>query len=83
MGVKFIGITESGTGAAMPRVSTLQITEDGLCVLGNLPHGYTFAPTTARDRDKLCNWLQSQNYMEVRSDGLKAALIDITRSTKL
>lgn len=59
----FIGITDSGMGAdSPPRVSTLQITDAGLCVLGNLPHGYTFRPTTSGQRDKLCNYLQSLDF---------------------
>lgn len=59
----FIGITETGTRAENPaRVSTLHITADGLTVLGNLPHGYTFKPTDALQRDKLCNYLQSLEF---------------------
>ena len=48
-----------------PRVSTLAIFNRKpaeLYVMGNLPHGYTFKPTTAKDRDRLCNWLESLQY---------------------
>lgn len=61
----YLSITHTGTGAASPpRVSTLQTTDRGLCVLGNLPHGYTFKPTNAKERDRLCSYLQSLEYTE-------------------
>lgn len=60
----FISITENGSGAELPRLSTLQITKAGLCVLGNLPHGYTFKPSNARERDRLCSYLQSLTFTE-------------------
>lgn len=60
--MNYISVIESGTGDDSPRVSTLEVTDKGLCVLGNLPHGYTFKPLTAADRGALCNYLQSLNF---------------------
>ena len=39
------------------RGSSLQVTANGLIVLGNLPHGYTFKPRDARNRDALIAYL--------------------------
>ncbi len=44
------------------RVSNLQTGDGALVVLGNLPHGYGFAPKTAKDRDALVEWLQRLKY---------------------
>lgn len=68
---KFIDITqvtvrhawEAHDGSAqlaapeLPRSSTLQYDNNGLVVLGNLPHGYKFAPKTIHDTYKLMSWL--------------------------
>lgn len=72
MAIKNIGIVETGTGDNSPRVSTLALYGSApgeIFVLGNLPHGYTFRPTTARDRDALCNWLQSLTYTDGNDNG--------------
>ena len=59
----YLSITYSGEGGEIPaRVSTLQTGNDGLTVLGNLPHGYTFKPTNETERDRLVSYLQSINY---------------------
>jgi len=55
--MKFISIVSTGKDK---RVSTLQVTKTGLCVLGNLPHGYEFKMKTAKDKAKLQTWLRSQ-----------------------
>ena len=63
---RFINIVNSPTGLGVdrPRVSTLLISKDQgtLQVLANLPHGYSFKPTTANDRDKLTAWLAGLEY---------------------
>ena len=80
---KFIGIIETGTGADCPRVSTLEITDAGLCVLGNLPHGYTFKPTNRAQRDALVTYLENLHFNAdgepVKPSELSATLSSIAR----
>lgn len=53
--MKDISIESKETG----RRSTLLIGGNKLFVLGNLPHGYTFEPTTIKDAEKLIDYLQA------------------------
>lgn len=52
--LQFIGLRDT-TG----RVSSLQVEDGGLCVIGILPHGLTFRPRTERDRLALIAWLEN------------------------
>ena len=60
--MNFISITEANDDE--PRVSTLAIyrAPQSIKVVGILPHGYHFNPTTSQDRDNLVDYLQSLEY---------------------
>ena len=61
----FIDIVDAKpTDPEYTRGSTLQVTPDGLQVLGNLPHGYTFKPKTARDAAKLADVVTGGDWRE-------------------
>lgn len=88
MTIEYIDLIDTGPKAEFPpytRKSALEITDAGLCVIGNLPHGYVFNPATARDRDNLVNFLQGIEYTETETRvnkkmvSLSDALVDIAR----
>ena len=58
--MNFIDIIQTDTEE--PRVSTLAAYGESLKVVGVLPHGYNFRPTTAKDRDNLVHWLNKLEY---------------------
>lgn len=61
--MKFISITRIDRGNFS--TSTLTITDrqpDALGVLGVLPHGGYFKPSSNADRDALVEWLQSRDF---------------------
>lgn len=53
--LKFIDIVSTDPQETA-RKSSLQLTPNGLTVLGNLPHAYTFRPATAADAKLLSDW---------------------------
>lgn len=63
MATEYISLIE--TGSREPRTSSLAIFEPNalnICVIGILPHGYTFRPKTTADRDALVSYLQNMEF---------------------
>jgi hypothetical protein len=54
---EFIDIKSTGEDE---RVSCFEVTDHGLRVVGNLPHGYEFRMKTLKDGEKLAAWLNEQ-----------------------
>ena len=83
--LEFVSIIETG-GGDDSRVSSLAICDadpvGSLRVVGNLPHGYTWQPATARDRASLVTFLQGIEYPDpdTDTDKLAAELVAITRA---
>mgnify|MGYP000224026021 CR=1 FL=1 len=62
---QFISLTEMHRGKCSRTSSMIlggELSPDAITVIGNLPHGYDFQPTTAKDRDKLVEFLTKLEY---------------------
>lgn len=60
MSLNFIDIVQTGTDEEHPRGSSLLETDEGLQVVGNLPHNYTFKMKSPRAASKLVKWIEEQ-----------------------
>ena len=67
--IKWIDIVETNPkDPEYARTSSLEASNpEQLTVTGNLPHGYTFRPKTAADRDALIEWLNALTFTGAQS----------------
>ena len=60
--ISIIALDNSRTSTLITDCASATRAKQGLRVLGNLPHGYEFLPTTAKDRDRLVAFLSNIDY---------------------